>query len=357
MMATLDILSGLGVKGPACIRLTVNGQRWLLDCGEGPDENAPFHPDWLEGIDAVLITHDHIDHIGGAGHVVARNLPIYCTPQTAKSLPTGASPIFLPDQGSINLGGVRLTTGRNGHAVGGVWFHFDIGEGLFYSGDWSEESSWFAFDPPPPAATALLDCSYALDDITQQERIAAFDQQIDQCAGQVLLPLPPSGRAGEVAIHLIERFGAQSIMLDDACQAAVAQALATGSLGDKADLIKPVLEKTGSGTERFLICDKPNADGGEAQRIAHQWRQEKRLDKDAHILFTGYLNLEARQMVAQGEAHFRRWNVHPSLSDQQKMMSRLAAEQVVPLFCEDPSVYRTLTDHTATFILDRSLTL
>ena len=162
-MQSIRVLSGIGDKGPACMQLTVDGRIWLLDCGFGPEANAHFDPDWLEGAEAVFITHDHIDHIGGASYAVEAGVPIYATAQTAKALPPAAKVHLLPERGRTTIDGVNLTTGRNGHAMGGVWFHFDLGDGLFYSGDWSEESDWFSFDVPPPAATAILDCSYHLD--------------------------------------------------------------------------------------------------------------------------------------------------------------------------------------------------
>jgi Cft2 family RNA processing exonuclease len=85
-MQSIRLLSGIGDKGPACIQLTVGDRIWLLDCGFGPEANAHFDPLWLEGAEAVFITHDHIDHIGGASYAVEAGLPIYATAQTAKAL-------------------------------------------------------------------------------------------------------------------------------------------------------------------------------------------------------------------------------------------------------------------------------
>ena len=271
-MNEISILSGIGDKGPACMQLTVNGKIWLLDCGHGPEANAHFNPDWLQGADAVFITHDHIDHIGGAAYAVEAGLPIYTTLQTAKALPPSAEVRPLPEQGVIEIEGVRLTTGRNGHALGGVWMHFDIGEGLFYSGDWSEESGWFTFDIPPPAATAILDCSYHLNCVTQQDRFVALDQLIDTLPGQILLPVPPSGRAGEMALHLVKRSGLNAIILDPECRSALRAALASDGLNSQAQEIAPLLERGDHEDARFLICDTPNADGGAAWGYARAWR-------------------------------------------------------------------------------------
>ncbi|WP_297341766.1 MBL fold metallo-hydrolase [Pseudophaeobacter sp.] len=338
-MNTIEVLSGIGDKGPACMRLCVEGKIWLLDCGFGPEANAHFDPAWLVGADAVFITHDHIDHIGGAAYAVEAGLPIYATAQTAQALPPAAEVRLLPEQGEVLIDGIRLTTGRNGHALGGIWMHFDIGAGLFYSGDWSEESNWFAFDPPPAAATAILDCSYQLDPVAQRERFAALDQLIDQLPGQILLPVPPSGRAGEMALHLVQRFGVEAVILDPECRAALTAALARGGLSPRAQEIAPLLQRGDLEQARFLICDTPNADGGAAWGYVRAWRESGRLGRDAHVIFTGHMTAHARGICAVPGGYFQRWNVHPPLGDQIKMLRRLGAKRFAPAFCISPEDY------------------
>ncbi|MFS4580900.1 MBL fold metallo-hydrolase [Phaeobacter sp. C3_T13_0] len=338
-MGEIKILSGIGEKGPACMRLNVNGKVWLLDCGHGPEATARFNPAWLDGADAVFVTHDHIDHIGGAAYAVEAGLPIYATAQTAKALPPAAEVRMLPEQGIYDLSGVRITTGRNGHALGGVWLHFGIGEGLFYSGDWSEESSWFAYDTPPKAATAILDCSYHLDAIAQKDRFSAFDTLIDNLPGQILLPVPPSGRAGEMALHLVELFGFDAVILDPECRTALKAALASDSLTPRAQEIAPLLERGDTDDARFLICDTPNADGGAAWGYARAWRESERLGRNAHVVFTGHMTAHARGICAVPGGHFRRWNVHPPLGDQVKMLQHLNAKRFAPAFCSQPEDY------------------
>ena len=338
-MQTIQLLSGIGDKGPACVQLTVDNRIWLLDCGFGPEANAHFDPEWLDGAEAVFITHDHIDHIGGASHAVEAGLPIYATARTAKALPPAANVHLLPEQGESVIDGVKLTTGRNGHAMGGVWFHFDMAEGLFYSGDWSEESDWFSFDTPPPAATAVLDCSYQLDDVPQSERLDALDALLDGVEGQVLLPVPPSGRAGEMALHLIRRFGCDSVMLDPECQETLRAALAGGSVSADAHKVAPLLDRGPMEQARFLICDTPNADGGAAWGYVRAWHESGRLGRDAHVIFTGHMTAHARGICSVPGGYFQRWNVHPPLRDQIKMLDRLGAKRFAPAFCTQPESY------------------
>lgn len=338
-MQSVRILSGIGDKGPACIQLTVGDRIWLLDCGFGPEAHGHFNPAWLEGADAVFITHDHIDHIGGASHAVEAGLPIYTTAQTAKALPPAATVNLLPEQGETIIDGVRLTTGRNGHALGGVWFHFDLGEGFFYSGDWSEESDWFSFDAPPPAATAILDCSYHFDDVPQTDRFADLNALLDGVPGQVLLPVPPSGRAGEMALHLMQRYGGDSVMLDPECQATLRAALNSGAVSPKAQSIAPLLDRGPMEQARFLICDTPNADGGAAWGYVRAWHESGRLGQDAHVVFTGHMTAHARSICSVPGGYFQRWNVHPPLRHQLGMLKRLGAKRFAPAFCTQPEDY------------------
>ena len=84
--------------------LEINGKKILVDCGifQGPrelrDRNwQPFPFDPTE-LDAVVITHAHLDHIGMLPKLVQMGYrgPIYATPATI-----GLSKISLPDSGRI----------------------------------------------------------------------------------------------------------------------------------------------------------------------------------------------------------------------------------------------------------------
>ncbi|MBU2980610.1 MBL fold metallo-hydrolase [Lentibacter algarum] len=346
--AWVEVLSGMGEKGPACIRLWTGKALWVLDVGVGPEATSPFNPQWLEGASRVFVTHDHIDHIGGAAHVVAEGLPIHCTAETAYALPPGAEIHLLPNTGQTVIDGVTITTGRNGHALGGVWFHFDLGEGLFFSGDWSEESEWFAFDRPPPAHTALIDASYHLDDIPQEQRKDALDKMLAQRPdGQILFPVPPSGRAGELALHLMRK---GDVSIDDTCRQAITRALETGTLSEASSQLATLLGCAFDPTAQFLICDTPNADAGMAWQIVQGWRDNGRLGDDALVLFTGHMTAHARAIAAQGGL-FVRWNVHPPLTDQINMIEALGARRYAPLFCSQPEDYLLESRITADLIL------
>ena len=350
----VEVLSGLGEKGPACIRVWTGREIWLLDVGTGPEVSSPFDPAWLEGADRVLVTHDHIDHIGGAGFAINAGLPIHCTAVTARALLPDADLHLLPERGVTRIAGTTLAIGRNGHAHGGVWFHIGLGDGLFYSGDWSEESDWFAFDPPPPADTALIDCSYQLNDVPQTDRKAALDRALDaSTARQHLFPVPPSGRAGELALHLLPR---GSVTLDDPCRAALAGMLADGGVARGAEALRALIAAPFDPCARYLVCDTPNADGGMAWSLVRDWRDDGRLGGEAVVIFTGHMTAHARAIAAHG-GRFLRWNVHPPLRDQIAMIRRVGATRAAPLFCDRPEDYLLEPRFPAGLLLNERLPL
>ncbi|MFM8173963.1 MAG: MBL fold metallo-hydrolase [Pirellulaceae bacterium] len=96
-----------GVTG-SCHQLRLTGDRSvLIDCGSFQGRDAIGHEDPridfpLKGIEALLVTHVHIDHIGRIPYLLAAGFdrPIYCSQPTARLLP-----VMLED--SIRLGITR----------------------------------------------------------------------------------------------------------------------------------------------------------------------------------------------------------------------------------------------------------
>lgn len=103
-MMKLTFLGAAGTVTGSRHMVEVNGKRLLVDCGlfQGPKkvriknwEPFPVEP---SSIDAVMLTHAHIDHIGFLPAIVKHGFrgPIYCTKATAD-----LAGILLPDTGHL----------------------------------------------------------------------------------------------------------------------------------------------------------------------------------------------------------------------------------------------------------------
>ena len=103
-MATLTFWGAAGTVTGSKYLIETNHQRVLVDCGlfQGPRElrernwaSAPFPP---ASVDAVLLTHAHIDHTGYLPRFVSQGFrgPVYCSRGTADLLH-----ILLPDSARL----------------------------------------------------------------------------------------------------------------------------------------------------------------------------------------------------------------------------------------------------------------
>ena len=179
----MTALGGFRQVGRSCMLLQTKESRILIDCGLDPGSDAtPYFnmPELqpLDGIDAVVITHAHMDHCGLLPVLFKFGYdgPVYCTPPTrdlmallqldsiklmygeAKKAPFEAShvrseilhviPIAYEKTTDISPD-VRLTFYNAGHILGSSIAHFNIGNGfhnIAFTGDTKYEKSWL-FNP------------------------------------------------------------------------------------------------------------------------------------------------------------------------------------------------------------------
>jgi metallo-beta-lactamase family protein len=89
-MARLTFLGAAKTVTGSQYLLEVGGRRLLVDCGMFQGEKALRLRNWAEpefepaGLDALVLTHTHLDHIGRLPRLVKQGFrgPIYCTPAT-----------------------------------------------------------------------------------------------------------------------------------------------------------------------------------------------------------------------------------------------------------------------------------
>lgn len=319
MSAHIEVLSGLGDKGPAAIVVETQGKRLLLDAGGALHPGDPVT--WANNVDvdAVLISHDHIDHIGGVAQLPAE-LPLYCTPLVAKALPKHRQWRPLPERGALEVEGITVTTGQAGHSLGGVWLHLAVAEGIFYSGDACFESRLFPFDAPPPAKIALLDASYGAYDQSQQKCVHAISEYL---AEPLVFPVPATGRALEMALWLAEEAKTRGLTLaiDAVIRANLAALLTLPATlrrpGSEAAIASVLARSDDTNAALRLVSDRDDAPA--------QWPGHR-------LLHTGYLTPERCTQLAAGDVLWQRWNVHLRASHLVTLANQLGATHVAPLF-------------------------
>jgi metallo-beta-lactamase family protein len=146
--------------------LEVNGSKLLLDCGlfQGPrretyerNRNFPFDP---RSIDAVILSHAHIDHSGNLPHLVKQGFqgPIYATPATAH-----LADLMLRDAGHIQEGDARFINKKRSERGEALI------EALYTEEDGAQVKPYFravsydaSFEPIPGVSARLVDAGHIL---------------------------------------------------------------------------------------------------------------------------------------------------------------------------------------------------
>ena len=240
--------------GRACHLVTTNESRVLIDVGVNiasdtepmPYFNAPeVLP--LESLDAVILTHAHLDHAGMLPVLYKYGYigPVFCTPPTrdlamllqTDYLKVGAAEGKRPPYDmqhvretvkhivDVNWNettdvapDVKLTFANAGHILGSSGVHLHVGDGahnIVFSGDMKYEKSWL-FDAAnvrwPRVETLVVESTYGAPGDFQPSRQEATQELQDtiirtlQRSGKVLVPVFAVGRSQEVMIAIDELF-------------------------------------------------------------------------------------------------------------------------------------------------------
>ncbi len=244
----MTALGGFRQVGRSSILVQTKRSNVLLDCGADPGTNEPPYfdvPEFnLENIDAVVLSHAHIDHCAYIPYLYDRGYagPLYCTPPTRdlmvllcldyidvahkngfETYPKKAVEKAVKHSITLGYGEVsditndmRLTFQPSGHLLGSSLVHLHIGEGLhniLYTGDFKFGPSRL-FDPAETrfqrAETVIMESTYgASSDVMPSRReveeslLKTINKTMEE-GGKVLIPSFAVGRAQEIMVILAQ---------------------------------------------------------------------------------------------------------------------------------------------------------
>ncbi|MEK6761034.1 MAG: beta-CASP ribonuclease aCPSF1 [Nanoarchaeota archaeon] len=246
----LTFLGSARQVGRSCLLLTTPNSRVLLDCGidvsSSGEEKYPYFniPEFdLNQIDAVILSHAHIDHSGFLPYLFKMGYrgPVYMTPPTrdvaallaldfiSVAYKQAEKPLFDSSditemvKHSICLNynevtdvtpDIRLTFYNAGHVLGSAMAHLNIGNGahnLLYTGDYKYGKTRL-LDPAatyfPRLETVITESTYGAKTDVLPPRAEAEDKLIGlinntlERGGKVLIPELGLGRAQETMMIL-----------------------------------------------------------------------------------------------------------------------------------------------------------
>ncbi len=237
--------------GRSCLYLQTPESRILLDCGiDVASEAEPYPylevPEFdLKQLDAVIISHAHMDHIGFLPWLYKMGYrgPAYCTAPTRDigallqldfvkiAHAEGKDPIYTTediketvlhticiDYGEVTdiTPDIRLTFYNAGHILGSAVSHLNIGNGLHnlvYTGDLKFARTFLLEAAEcifPRVETVVIESTYGARDNVLPPHADSDDFMLDiikgviEQGGKVLMPVLGSGRAQEVML-IIEK--------------------------------------------------------------------------------------------------------------------------------------------------------
>lgn len=260
-MASIRFLGAAGTVTGSCFLVEHEGKRILLDCGLFQGEKEWRRRNWerfpipAQSVDAVILSHAHIDHSGALPRLVREGFdgPIFCTPATRDLLS-----IMLPDSARIQEeeaawanqrsyskhspalplytevdalrcldqlytsrygavrhleGGISFSFGKAGHILGSATIQLNLSRGdgfrhtLVYSGDLGRYDRPIVPDPEPVAraTTLLLECTYGdrlHEETHPREELGALVKEVVRDEAVLVIPAFSIGRTQELLFHL-----------------------------------------------------------------------------------------------------------------------------------------------------------
>lgn len=250
-MAELTFIGAAGTVTGSKHLLTSNGRHVLIDCGlfQGTHDIVSLNsiplPVAAKDIEAVIVTHGHLDHVGYLPKLVRDGFrgPVYATAPTralmrivledAASLQehlharglheeSYAPPAFYDDTNvqetiqrtkpmSLNtpfdVGGFKTTFRNAAHIIGSAFAELEIaGHTLVFSGDMGRYNRTLLYDPEPIGKADALICESTYGDrVHPPDAIGELEQTLVQAiarGGAIVIPAFAVERSQEILLSI-----------------------------------------------------------------------------------------------------------------------------------------------------------
>ncbi|CAM5538361.1 Ribonuclease J [Lysinibacillus sphaericus] len=218
-MLNVEILGGVGEYGRNCFYLEKDGRAILLDCGvmNNREKTMPtLTPAHVAKLDAVFISHSHIDHVGALPLLEqwGYNGQLIMSEMTAKQLKHAYPNIqtFSPESIGYWLHinqHLSFQWGFSGHLIGSVWYSIRfLGEVIFFSGDYVLDSYLLKANLPYEDCgkynVAFIDSGHVEKTIKNEEVLQQIVEFICTNASRpIIFPSSFSGKTADIAIYLL----------------------------------------------------------------------------------------------------------------------------------------------------------
>ncbi|MCS7127494.1 MAG: beta-CASP ribonuclease aCPSF1 [Thaumarchaeota archaeon] len=255
----ITFLGGAMQVGRSCLLVKTKESTVLLDAGINAGATRihdvfprfDSYPDLIEELDAVVVTHSHMDHHGALPLLFKYGYrgPVYMTEPTLPLMimehldylnligkegefaPYSEHDVRTVAQYTVTLRygvvtnitpDMRLTFYNAGHIIGSAIAHLHVDDGfhnVVYTGDFKYEETEMlspAVTKFPRVETLILESTYGATPVpyTREESVRMLGERISQTVsegGQVLIPVPAVGRAQEIML-VIRRLFEQKVI-------------------------------------------------------------------------------------------------------------------------------------------------